>query len=466
MTLPLFLIVAGIIVLALAMPRSIRPVFACLAAGCLIGLAGAGLRSVDPAPVVYPSMEGPLSGVVVSDPSTSAKGTTATVSWRDGQNAQHDVFVFFPAGVDLGRGDEVTLSGELIPNMPSPAISANSVAVSQQATRLELARRAVRGHFTDQTVKSVSGSPGSLVLGLLIGDDAGLSSVERADLRMSGLSHITAVSGWNVSVVVVSTGAVFRALGARSWGWLLVQLGLLSFYVWIVGLEPPIQRAAIMGAIALIALQLGRPAHMLTLLTITAGLMATWNPEVLSSLAFMLSFLAMIGLAVAARITVGLSGWQAAMLAPATAAGFAGIATAPLVAATFGTASLMTVPANALAAPLTSFATFGGMIVVATSWIPFLSGAAGWVTWILCAGLLWIARLFAGVPGGHLTFAPIEASTVFTIYLGLAFLLAPFIPEGRAMLRRLDHWFESAPWTALFTALIIVCVLALGVLMF
>jgi competence protein ComEC len=98
---------------------------------------------------------------------------------------------------------------------------------------------------------------------------------------MSGLSHIAAVSGWNVSVVVATTGALFRAFGARGWRWLIVQLILLAGYVWIVGLEPPIQRAAIMGAIALVALQLGRPAHILTLLTITAGIMAAWNPAIL-----------------------------------------------------------------------------------------------------------------------------------------------------------------------------------------
>ena len=464
MTVVLLLVAVGFMILAVASPETMRPAFVCLAAGCLFGWTGAALRMEDPADATFTALSTPIAGTVTSDPRTSAGGTQALVVWHDERHVRHDVLVFWPAGTNIGRGDQVVVNGQLSREGNIPAIFATSTIVSREATRLELARRSVRDYSTRQMVTNVPGSPGSLVLGLLIGDDAGLSAFERADLRMSGLSHITAVSGWNVSVAVATTGALFRAFGARRWRWLIVQLVLLAGYVWIVGLEPPIQRAAIMGAIALVALQLGRPAHMLTLLTITAGAMAAWNPAILYSLSFMLSFLAMIGLAVAARMSAGFAGWRSVLMIPATSAGLAGIATAPLLAATFGTVSWMTVPANVIAAPLVPLATFTGMFVVATSWIAPLADPLGWIAWIISSGLLWISQLFAGVPRGHMTFAPLEASTVFTIYFGLALVAAPCLPEGRALARRLDRWFRSTPAAAMVASFVAIGVLLIGVL--
>jgi hypothetical protein len=178
----------------------------------------------------------------------------------------------------------------------------------------------------------------------------------------------------------------------------------------------------------------------------------------------MLSFLAMIGLAVAARMAAGLNGWQSVLMTPAMSAGFAGIATAPLLAATFGTVSWMTVPANVIAAPLVPMATFAGMFVVATSWVPPLADPLGWIAWIISAGLLWVSQSFAGVPRGHVTFAPVEASTAFTIYFGLAFVAAPCLPEGRAIARRLDRWFRATPAAAMLATFVAIGVLLIGVL--
>lgn len=464
MSIALLLVAVGFVILAVASPETMRPAFVCLTVGCLLGWTGATLRMGDGEDTTYTAPAIPVAGTVTSDPRTSPRGAQAVVVWHDESQVRHNVLVFLPVGTPIGRGDQVVVNGEVSRDGDIPAIFASSTIVSQEADRLELARRSVRDYSTRQMVTNVPGSPGSLVLGLLIGDDAGLSAVERADLRMSGLSHITAVSGWNVSVVVATTGALFRAFGARGWRWLIVQLVLLSGYVWIVGLEPPIQRAAIMGAITLVALQLGRPAHMLTLLTVTAGIMAAWNPAILSSLSFMLSFLAMLGLAVAARVTASITGWRLVLLTPAMSAGFAGIATAPLLAATFGTVSWMTVPANVIAAPLVPWATFAGIFVVATSWIAPFAHPLGWIAWIISSGLLWVSQSFAGVPHGHMTFAPLEASTAFTIYFGLALVAAPCLPEGRALARRLDSWFRSTPAAALLASFVAIGILLIGVL--
>lgn len=462
MLLSALLLLAGLLLLAPLARGHLRVVLLLVAAGIAVGWGVAQLRATETSPPVIPVITESLTGVIVSDPDASASGSRA---WIRSDELNGNVSVYLPAGSVAARGDMVEVTGRLNPESVAPQMYASSAVVVRRAGWLEIQRRSIRDYATSTMVSFVPGAAGSLTLGLLIGDDSGLPNDERVALRESGLSHITAVSGWNVSVVVASVGALFYAIGARSWRWLPVQLGFLAGYVWIVGLEPPIQRAAIMGAVALVALQFGRPAHMLTLLTLTAGLMATWNPSNFDSLSFLLSFLSMIGLVVAARVTDGLTGWKSVAISPAVAATAAGLLTAPLLAATFGTLSLMTIPANLLAGPLIPLATFAGVGVVATSWLSPAAEAVGWLGWLLSSVVLGVSRLFASVPGAHHEFSPLTPSVAVTIYFGLALVMWPLFPEGRLIAHRFENWYRTTPQGAVAGALVALGMLGVGVVL-
>jgi competence protein ComEC len=457
------LAIGTISVIALLMPQNARRVLAVLLTGVFIGWGVGGLRGDASEPEWEIPPDTGVEGVVVTDPRVSPGGTRAFVrrDTEDGQEVR--ILSFFPLPDVVGRGDRVEMTGSVGLASEEPLMFVDSVRIVERATGLEIRRRTIRRFTADSMVRYVPGSAGSLTLGLLIGDDTGLSGHERQDLRASGLAHITAVSGWNVSVVVVTVGAVFRAFGARRWRWLVLQLGLLSGYVWIVGLEPPIVRAAIMGAVALVALQLGRPAHMISLLVLTAGLMAALEPDVINSLAYQLSFLAMVGLAVASRICADIDGWRAIIITPTVAAATAGLATAPLLAATFGSLALMTVPANMLAGPLIPFATFAGMIVVASSSLSPLAEVAGWLSWCIANVVLFISRTFASVPGGHHEFKPLDTSIALVVYLALGLAVTGAFPEGRALFRKFDAWVSGEPAVAAVSAIAILIVLLTGV---
>jgi competence protein ComEC len=460
----LVLVIVGLMLLAVVSRSGQRAVFFCLLGGSIVGWSVAAMRTGETVDTQVIPPASWFEGTVASDPRVSPSGTRAQVHWTDAKGSGQRVLAFFPVTSVAAKGDRVSVRGRVSVESSDPMIFVTTVEVLQRANRIELRRRAIREYCADAMIRYVPGSAGSLALGLLIGDDTGLSSAERRDLRASGLSHITAVSGWNVSVVVASAGALFRAAGARGWRWLSVQLALLSGYVWIVGLEPPIQRAAIMGAVALIALQLGRPAHMITLLTLTAGLMVVWDPKILGSLSFLLSFLSMVGLAVAARICADLDGWRAMLISPAVAASSAGIVTAPLLAASFGTIALMTVPANLAAGPLIPYATFAGILVVMTSWFPPVAAVLGWLDWIISNVVLFISSSFAGVSWGHHMVAPLDPSTALTIYFAIALCALPFFPEGRTLVRRLEAWIIASPGSAVFSVLIGSGVIVIGFL--
>jgi competence protein ComEC len=444
-------------------PQTTTPVIVCLMAGGIAGgIVGMFRDSKPPQEVVFPE-SATIVVQIRSDPKVSGGGSTARSIWHDSEGHAHDLQLLLPVWPDVIRGDTVEVTGRKILTGAQPAFVVETAIAVSPASRLDRSRHAIRNHSADAMVRYVPGSAGSLTLGLLTGDDSGLSSRERQDLRASGLSHITAVSGWNVSIIVVTIGALFRAVGARAWYWLSLQLIVVGVYVWIVGLEPPIVRAAIMGAVGLTALHFGRPAHLYTHLILAAGIMATLNPDILESLSFQLSFLSMIGLAVAATLCAGIEGWKAVLIMPAVSALAATIATAPLLAATFGSLPLLSVPANLLAGQVVSWAAFAGMAVVGTTWLGPVAEIAGWIAWSLSSMILKIASGVARTPGAYYEFAPLSSGATLTIYAALGILAGPFFPETREAGRNLLAWAEVEQRSASLVAACLLAFLLVGV---
>lgn len=463
---PVIVLVAVVVLLAMTVVlyRRALPLVACAVCGAAVAIA-VGIVSGVTDSQEHPLPSGQyLTARVETDPRVGRTGSHARIAWAEPHGTSGTALIYFPAGYEAMRGDLVRASGRVSLDGDEPLFFADPPRVLQSPSRMEQVRRTVRRHAEMSMITHVPGSPGSLTLGLLIGNDTALSSDERQNLRASGLAHITAVSGWNVSVVVIAVGSVFRAFGARGWRWLLVQLAFLGGYVWIVGLEPPIVRAAIMGAVALCALQIGRPSHMVTHLLIAAGLMAAHNPHILESLSFQLSFMSMMGLAAATWLCRDLDGWRQAVLTPAVTAAVAGLATAPLLGAAFGSLPLMTVPANLLAAPFVPIATFLGVAVVLTAWTSILAEPLGWLSWIVASTILGISRFFANIPGGHHQFAPLGSASTVLLYALLALAATPCFPDGRALGRKVQLHMYRNPASAFATGAVTVVVLGIGLL--
>lgn len=461
----LLLVLLAIVLVLRILPDASRPVIACIMAGLTIGwLVSQVFHEERGRQPVFP----PDRTVVVeirSDPKVSRSGTSARSVWSDDAGKQHELLLLLPVWPGVMRGDVVEVSGRPQLAGDAPAFIVETAIRLEAASSLSQIRHSIREHSAEAMIRYVPGSAGSLTLGLLTGDDSGLSSRERQHLRASGLSHITAVSGWNVSIIVVTMGAFFRAVGARAWYWLVVQLAMVGVYVWIVGLEPPIVRAAIMGAVALTALQFGRPSHVYTHLVLAAGIMAALNPTILASLSFQLSFLSMVGLAVASSLCANLEGWPAVAVLPVAAATAATVATAPLLAATFGSLPLLSVPANLLAGQLVSLAAFAGMAVVATTWLGPIAEIAGWVAWSLSSLILLIAAGISRTPGAYYEFAPLSTAATMTIYAGLGVLAGPFFPDARETGRKLLEWADAEQRAAGIVAACLLAVLFAGVVL-
>ncbi len=152
--------------------------------------------------------------------------------------------------------------------------------------------------FIAETISRVWNEPkSSFMAGILYGSRSGLPP-ELTDLfNKTGVTHIIAVSGSNISIIAVAVMSTLLTLGLHRRRATYVVGGFIVVFVLFTGASASVVRAGIMGGIALLGKLVGRPVRMSIVLMVTAVMMALFNPYVLIwDAGFQLSFLSTIGL--------------------------------------------------------------------------------------------------------------------------------------------------------------------------
>jgi competence protein ComEC len=223
----------------------------------------------------------------------------------------------------------------------------------------------------------------ALARGFVLGEDEQIDEGTTEDFRRAGLSHLLAVSGQNVALLVLLAMPVLAALGLPLRTRLLWVLGLIAVYVPLAGAGPSIQRAGIMGALSVLATLSGRRASRVYALVLAAVALLALEPSIASDVGWQLSFAAVLGIlllaaplraAIATRI--GSGGWRRALAEGAAVTTAATLATAPLIAFHFEAISTLTLVANLLALPAVAPAMWLGMLAAAAGQVPGLPVAA------------------------------------------------------------------------------------------
>nr|WP_246351538.1 DNA internalization-related competence protein ComEC/Rec2 [Deinobacterium chartae] len=198
---------------------------------------------------------------------------------------------------------------------------------------------------------------GALMLALELGDrretaeqTLGEWNVNDAFAR-AGTAHFMALSGQHVAILVGAAGLLLVPLGA--WRYPVLIL-LLIGYLLLVGTAPSILRAGLQGGAVLFALWVGRGRLEVVGTLALAGLVSLLaEPDWLLDLGFQLSYLAVLGLALSARLAERLPPWGPAWLRLGLCATFcAQLTTLPLIADAFGALPWISLLSNAVCAPL------------------------------------------------------------------------------------------------------------------
>jgi competence protein ComEC len=250
-------------------------------------------------------------------------------------------------------------------------------------------------------------APAALVPALVVGDDTALPEQVEEEFRRTGLTHLLAVSGTNLTIVLAMVLAVARAVRAPPR--VLVLLGLLGVvgFVLLARPEPSVLRAAGMGVVGLAALGLGSRGGLRPLCVAVVGLLFL-DPWLSRAAGFVLSVSATAGiLLLAPPFARAFGRWMPRWAAVAVAVPLAAqAACTPTIVALSSEVSVVAVAANVLAAPAVAPATVLGLLAGLLDLLaPPLaslvgSGAAACAAWIVL-----VAHHAAALPGASLTWS-------------------------------------------------------------
>lgn len=273
-----------------------------------------------------------------------------------------------------------------------------------------------------------------LLLGITIGDVSRMPPDVDVDFRTTGLSHLVAVSGANVAMVLGALALLLRGLRAGRRLTIAVLLAAVVSFMAITRFEPSVMRAGTMACIGLVGFAVGARRAALGGLGAATVILLVVDPFLIYNAAFQLSALATLGiLVIGPRIRAMLPEGKLALAAAVTLG--AQLAVAPLLVLHFHRLSLVSLAANLLVAPLVAPATVLGMAAAALSmfWSPL--GAVVLGAQPLVAGMRWVAAVLAQLP--HASVGTPDGALGLLIAAGMtlaAFALAMGRPKRMAPL--------------------------------
>ncbi|OGC92633.1 hypothetical protein A2899_01195 [Candidatus Amesbacteria bacterium RIFCSPLOWO2_01_FULL_49_25] len=269
----------------------------------------------------------------------------------------------------------------------------------------------IREGMVGKLHKWLPGDEGGLAAGILLGGDGDISWRAKENFKRTGLTHVVAASGYNVSVVVGAVLYLSVILVGRKWG-LILSIGGVVFYTVLAGMTAAVVRAGLMAISVIVGQMVGRKADKYWILAIVGWLMLMWDPGYLADIGWQLSMAATVGVLWSMpevfltnnRMLSFLGGDLKTTLA-------AQIMTMPIILHHFGQLSVVAPVANLLVLPVVPIvmgivgaaATLGvvwydaGMILswLAWPWLRYMTGMTEW--W---AGLPWAAMATKNIGWG------------------------------------------------------------------
>ncbi|MDO4929084.1 MAG: ComEC/Rec2 family competence protein [Corynebacterium sp.] len=308
---------------------------------------------------------------------------------------------------DFASGAQVVLRGQIISRVGFPGLQmyATSVDLLQEPTSLAAFSNAVQDEFRTRVFAIMEAPAAGLLPAMVLGDTSGQSPTEKQWYIDTGLAHLSAVSGGNLSIIIAMLVAIGTWFGWSPRVQSCCALAGIAVFIVVVGTEPSVWRAGVMGAVTLSALLGYRRTYCIQALAVSIFILLLWQPELAFSFGFALSVAATAGIVVGfPALYKGLCfSWMPDVVAKALAVAIAAdIVTIPLVAAMAGKIPVFGVITNVLAAPCVGVITIGGIFAVIMLPLPWISEL---IIWVLQPATWWIATLGrVGASHKHATF--------------------------------------------------------------
>lgn len=261
----------------------------------------------------------------------------------------------------------------------------------------------IKNSFEDNLAKVLPEPQNSLANGLILGEKAALPQNLLDIFAIVGITHIIALSGYNITIIGENLRKVFNSLMiSRNYSF-WISVALIVAFVIMTGASASIVRAAVMGILLILARKTNRLYSIRNALVFAGVVMIYLNPKILRfDTGFQLSFLATLGLVYISPFFEKYFLWLPKTLdlrGIASATFGAQIAVLPLVLFNFGRLSLVSPLANILILPIIPFAMFFGFSSGLVSWLWLGFGKfIGWVAWLILTYQIKAAELISKIP--------------------------------------------------------------------
>jgi competence protein ComEC len=430
-----------------------RSPLALVALGTLVLL----LRSMaGPAPTAAPSAlpegRGPWSGTVESVASPRDGTQMATLLLEGGLRVAATV----PRYPPLEPGARVVVDGRIQPPPVDDGYGAylRRIGVAGTLRSHTLAAQPggdgpgrvlsrMRATAAEALAAALPEPPAGLAAGILIGLRDRVARDVAADFTTAGISHIVAISGWNIAIVAATVAAVAGRAARRRRS--VLTLAAIVAYVAFVGPSASVVRAAAMAGVVLLARESGRAGRGASALGLAVTLLLLADPAWISDAGFQLSSLATAGIVawgapLTARLRGANGGRLRGFLAETLGVSLAAqVATLPVVLLAFGRLSIVAPAVNLVVVPLVPPAMGGAALALVGGLLASAGAPAAIATilavpgWLILGVIIATARASATLPFASLALDPAPAGLLAA---SVCCLLAALVSARRARGRR------------------------------
>ena len=416
-----------------AMPGGFRHRHVPAAAAILCAATTLAVRlAVLPPPpmdaVALPDGDGPWHAVVVATGAPREGQQVATIELAEPGTRPVRLAATLPRYPVVAPGQRIAVDGRLEPRPDSSYgayLERTGVAGTIRAEDHELEPGPVEPAAALETVRRDAAAALARVLpepeaglaaGILIGLRDRVDRELAADFTTAGVSHVVAISGWNIAIVAAAIAALGGTLGRRRRS-VLTMLAIVA-YVCFSGASPSVVRAAAMAGVVLLARESGRAGRAAAALGWAVVLLLLADPSLIADAGFQLSSLATGGLIAWATPLGGRIGRFGGGRVPSWLAESLGIslaaqaATLPVVLATFGRLALISPAANLCIVPVVPVAMAAGGVALGAGLLAeagapeALAAVLAFPGWVALTIMVGIARFAADVPYASATLDP------------------------------------------------------------
>jgi competence protein ComEC len=422
-------VVVGVLALsvaiALARRRRAVPAVLLLAFGSVAVRAGLGLLLVGGGPAVAPPVGATawLGRVTdVSAPAGMDQRAFLELTPTEAPDATWTVYAWLPRHPGLVRGDVVRLEGSIEPaprdgggfagflaaRGASGTVRARSVELVSRGAGAAAAIEQLRWDIDALLARILPEPEAGLAAGILVGLRERVARETADDFTATGLTHVVAISGWNIALVAGIATGLLRATGLGRRPRSLLVIIAIAGYTLLAGAEASVVRAAVMGGVVLIAREGGYPAGAAAALGLACWGLLLAEPAMIGDIGLQLSLAATAGLLAlggaseraVARVTRGHAPrWFCETLGVSLAAQ---LATLPLILLHFGRLSLISPLANLVIAPVVPLAMLGAAAAVPLGFVGSLPGILlapiSLPAWLPLAVMTRVGDVLAAVP--------------------------------------------------------------------